>query len=68
MWLLIWAFVLLLVHVQFMHCRAITMTLLKVLEATLIVFALRLWSDMPEHMELILNATMDQWGAWRQEL
>ena len=62
MWLLVWAIVLLLVHVQFMHCRVITLTLLKVLEATLIVFAIRLWADMPESLELIYNATREQWG------
>jgi len=69
MWLLIWAVALLLVHIQFMHCRVITLTILKVLEATLIVFALRLWLDMPEQVEMVWNATRTRFGApWSSEL
>jgi|TARA_B110000285_G_scaffold122679_1_gene138698 hypothetical protein len=59
MWLLVWAIVLVLVHVQFMHCRAITVTALKILETSVIVLMMRLWSEMPEHIELLWNTTND---------
>jgi hypothetical protein len=48
-----------LVHVQFMHCRAITVTALKILETSVIVLMMRLWSEMPEHIELLWNTTHD---------
>ena len=60
MWLLIWAIVLVLVHVQFMHCRAITVTVLKLLETTLIVLLMRLWSEMPDQVELLWNTTKER--------
>jgi hypothetical protein len=60
MWLLVWAIVLVLVHVQFMHCRAITVTVLKILETTLIVMLMRLWSEMPDQMELLWNTTKER--------
>jgi len=60
MWLLVWAIVLVLVHVQFMHCRAITVTVLKILETTLIVMLMRLWSEMPDQVELLWNTTKER--------
>ena len=60
MWLLLWAIVLVLVHVQFMHCRAITVTVLKLLETTLIVLLMRLWSEMPDQVELLWNTTKER--------
>jgi hypothetical protein len=52
------------VHVQFIHCRVITLTLLKVLEATFVVFVIRLWSEMPESLELVWNTTREHWGQF----
>ena len=43
MWLLVWVLVLMLVHIQFMHCRVITISCLKVLETCVIVGIMRLW-------------------------
>lgn len=60
MWLLIWAIVLILVHVQFSHCRAITVTSLKILETTLIVLLMRLWYEMPEQVEMMWNVTRER--------
>ena len=60
MWLLLWAIVLVLVHVQFMHCRAITVTVLKLFETTLIVLLIRLWSEMPDQVELLWNTTKER--------
>lgn len=68
MWLLVWACILLLVHVQFMHCRKITLTILKVVEATMIVVVIRLWAEMPEHLELLWNTTREWGSKWHQEL
>ena len=64
MWLLVWALVLMLVHVQFMHCRMITLTLLKVMEATVVVGVIRLWFEMPESLEMVWNTTREQWGRF----
>ena len=51
--------VVLLVHIQFMHCRLITVTFLKVLEALLIIMVIEMWSQIPEHIELFWNSTQD---------
>lgn len=60
MWLLVWAVVLVLVHVQFMHCRTISVTALKIMETTVIVLLIRLWSEMPEQIELLWNTTKER--------
>lgn len=51
--------VVLLVHIQFMHCRLITVTFLKILEALLIIMVIEMWSQIPEHIELFWNSTQD---------
>jgi len=60
MWLLVWAVVLVLVHVQFMHCRTIAVTALKIIEPTLVVLLIRLWLEMPEQVELLRKTTKDR--------
>ena len=45
MWLLVWALVMVAVHVQFQHCRQITITLLKIVETSLIVLLLQLFTQ-----------------------
>jgi hypothetical protein len=64
MWLLVWAVVLVLVHVQFLHCRVIVVGVLKVVETSLIVLAVRLWTELDSTYDLLLpletlwNATL----------
>jgi len=51
--------VVLLVHLQFMHCRLITVTFLKILEALLIITVIETWSEIPEYIDLFWNSTQD---------
>lgn len=42
-WFIVWCIVLLLVHVQFKHCVPVTVVLVKVIEASLITFLIKIW-------------------------
>jgi|MDTF01.1.fsa_nt_gb hypothetical protein len=62
MWLLVWGLVLLLVHVQFRHCGRITLTLLKVVETTVIVLLMRLWYNLELPLEDMQHQLLDLWN------
>jgi hypothetical protein len=59
MWLLVWAVVLVLVHVQFLHCRTIVVGVLKIIETSLIVLAVRLWMEPPDVALMPLDTVWD---------
>lgn len=62
MWIVLWLFVLCLVHIQFRYCSAIGVCLLKIIETSLIVAVVQLYSS-DIHVELLNNVT-----AFVQEL
>ena len=48
MWVALWITVMMLVHLQFRYCGAATIVFLKIAEATLIVGAIKLYTDYDE--------------------
>ena len=42
-WFIVWCLVLLLTHVQFKHCVPFSIIALKVIEATIITFIIKVW-------------------------
>lgn len=56
MWLVLWLLVLCLVHIQFRYCSAVTVCMLKIVEASLIVAAVQIYF-MEIHVDLIQNMT-----------
>ena len=61
MWLLLWTVVLIGVHIQFKHCRQITITMFKIVETSLIVFALQLMTQDTSHW---VSHWGTHWGTW----
>ena len=55
MWVLLWGVILFLVHIQFQHCARITLTCLKIIEASIIVGCIRLFYVAPDQIELLWN-------------
>ena len=49
MWIAVWIFALIAVHIQFRYCGRVAITALKLFEATIIVLCIRLWYEPPEH-------------------
>ena len=48
MWVALWITVMMLVHLQFRYCGAVTLVFLKIAEATLIVGAIKLYTEYDE--------------------
>ena len=67
MWLLVWGLVLLMVHVQFRHCRCITLTMLKVVETTVIVLLMRLWYNLELPLEDTQDHLLQLWNRWSRQ-
>lgn len=64
MWLLVWALVLVLVHIQFNHCRTISITMLKLVEATAIVFLMQMWYQLESApLGPLFTLWNDTWSA-----
>jgi hypothetical protein len=56
LWILLFLIILCLVHIQFRYCAAVTICLLKVIETSLIVLAIQIYT-MDLHSEVFENIT-----------
>ena len=57
LWIILWLLILCIVHIQFRYCAAVTVCLLKVIETSIIVLAIQLYTT-ELHLEVFDNITM----------